>query len=123
VLLLAVSFCFAVTWQTDSSPFTFFTSGVKRNDNRMGASRAGLWCMTNASKGAVIFHYRLPSKVTAATLHIYNLSGHAVRKFDLRPGADIVSWDIGQQGICAGVYMAAMRQGAFEKKIQLSIVK
>jgi hypothetical protein len=111
----------AVPWQMDSSPFYFPTVSVA---NRLHApAQASLLCRPATSKGVVTIQYNLPQNAKGATLGIYNLSGVRIQSFDLAPGTNVIRWGVSSQRIAAGVYLAALRYGTVENKIQISIVK
>ena len=112
----------AVTWQMDSGPFTFPGVSVK-NQAHSNAAQAALWCRPTISKGVVTIQYSLPQNAKGAKLSIYNLSGVRIQSFDCAPGTNVISWGVSAQRIAAGVYLAAMRYGTVENKIQISIVK
>jgi hypothetical protein len=80
-------------------------------------------CRPVISKGVVSIQYSLPQNAKGATLGIYNLSGVRVQSFDLAPGTNMVRWGVSSQRIASGIYLAALRYGTVENKIQISIVK
>jgi hypothetical protein len=75
------------------------------------------------SRGIVTFQYSLPEGTKNAKLMIYSLSGVRVETLDLASGSNSVTWNFSKHKIGAGIYLAAMRFGSFENKIQISIVK
>ncbi len=112
----------AVTWQMDSAPFGFPGTAVKYF-RQSDASRAALNCNPSMCNGYVTFQYALPQGAKNARLTIYNLVGKVVESFDLSAEANTVRWGVEKNNVVTGVYLAAMRYGSFENKIQISIVK
>jgi hypothetical protein len=121
VALMAPLLAGAAQWTINSDAFDFPT-GVKFFRQPV-QSRASLTCKPGINKGFVTFQYSLPSGTKNAKLSIYNLSGARVESIDLSPAGTSVMWNITKHRIAAGVYLAAMRYGTFENKIQISIVK
>jgi hypothetical protein len=121
VALMAPLIAGAAQWKIDSDAFDFPT-GV-RSFKQVVASHATLTCKPGINKGFVTFMYSLPSGTKNAKLSIYNLSGARIESIDLSPTGSSVMWNIAKRRIAAGIYLAAMRYGTFENKIQISIVK
>jgi hypothetical protein len=111
----------AVPWQMDSNPFYF--PGVSVKNRVHSPAQISLLCRPVISKGVVSIQYSLPQNAKGATLGIYNLSGVRVQSFDLAPGTNMVRWGVSSQRIASGIYLAALRYGTVENKIQISIVK
>jgi hypothetical protein len=108
-------------WTMNSAPFNYPT-GVRYNKQTV-PSRAILARKAGINKGIVTFQYSLPASAKGAKLSIYNISGACVESFDLTPAGNSVIWNTAKRKIAAGIYIAAMRYGSFENKIQISIVK
>ncbi|HMD67356.1 MAG TPA: hypothetical protein VKF42_00660 [Chitinivibrionales bacterium] len=121
VALTAPLLAGAAQWTIDSDAFDFPT-GV-RPFKQAVVSRATLTCKPGINKGIVTFQYSLPIGTKNAKLSIYSLSGARIESIDLSPTGTSVMWNISKRRIAAGVYLAAMRYGTFENKIQISIVK
>jgi hypothetical protein len=111
----------AVTWTMNSDLFNFPT-GVRYNKQTI-SSHAILARKAGINKGIVTFQYSLPAGTKSAKLSIYNISGARVESIDLSPAGTTVLWNTTKRKIAAGIYIAAMRYGSFENKIQISIVK
>lgn len=122
VVLLMPLLAQAVTWQMDSSPFSFPTVSVL-GTTHMIASQTAIRSSFDASRGIVSFSFNLPSTVQGAKLKVYNSGGVMVKAFDLSTQAGSVQWNISKSKVAAGVYLASLRYGDVENKIQLSIVK
>jgi hypothetical protein len=122
IALMAPLIVGAVPWQMDSSPFVFPGSGVKFL-KQTNASQAVLKYKQGISRGFVTFQYSLPQGTKTARLAIYDLFGKQIESIDLSAGANSVQWDIAKRNVAAGIYLAALRYGSFENKIQISIVK
>jgi hypothetical protein len=122
VVVLSPLLVGAVTWQMDSSPFTFPAVSVL-NSTHMAGSQMAIKCKYDAAQGIVAFSYDLPSTATAAKLKVYNTGGVMVKSFDLRTGNGTVQWNISKNKVAPGVYMASLKYGNVEKKTQISIVK
>ena len=120
-VLLVCSMAFAVTWQMDSSPFTFPAAGVVQRDLRHAAQGAFRYTM-NAPKGILTFHYVLPAGCTSATLRLYRPSGALVGSTAVPAGGSF-TWRFADEKASAGVYVAALRFAGAEKKIAITIVK
>jgi hypothetical protein len=105
-----------------SSPFTFESAGVI-TQKQINSAQTFLKYRSNAARGFVTIQYSLPQSAQGATLNIYNLSGVRVASYNLRPGLNSIYWGVNGRKAAAGVYLAAMRFGNVEKKIQISIVK
>ncbi len=119
--ILAVS---ATPWQAiDSNPFSFYGPNAVRFSKQANASQATLKYKPGLSKGFVTFQYSLPAGAKSAKLNIYNLSGSLIESFDLAAGTTSKVWSFGSRKAAAGIYLATMRCGSFENKIQISIVK
>jgi hypothetical protein len=112
----------AVTWQLDSSPFSFPTVS-----SRMGSqaviSQTEFTSTYDAGRGIVSFRFNLPSLTKGATLNVFNHNGVKVRSFDLGQGISSVQWNVSKKTIAAGIYLASLRFGTVEKSTQISIVK
>jgi flagellar hook assembly protein FlgD len=117
ILLVAFSMTSAVIWEMSSEPFTV---GIAKG-RQMVTQRSDL--RYRAIHGTMTFHYNIPSGEKNATLTIYNLSGHLIKKFDLKQGTTSTNWPIAQAGVSNGIYMAALKGGAIEKRITISIIK
>jgi hypothetical protein len=122
VALMAPLIVGAVPWQMDSSPFVFPGSGVKLLKQSNG-SQAFLKYKQGICRGYVTFQYSLPQGIKTARLDIYDLFGKQIESLGLSAGANSVQWSIAKRNVAAGIYLAAMRYGSFENKIQISIVK
>ncbi len=112
----------AAQWTIDSSPFDFPNTGVRFNRAAV-SSHATLAYKPGVSRGVVTFLYSLPASARAAQLSVYSLSGVLLDRFSLTPAASAVQWNVSKRSVGSGVYLAVMRCGALENKIQLSIVK
>jgi flagellar hook assembly protein FlgD len=122
VVVLSPFLAGAVTWQMDSSPFTFPAVSVL-NGNRVAASQTAIKCRFDAVRGIVAFSYDLPATAEGAKLKVYNTGGVMVKRFDLRAGSSAVQWNTSGGSVAPGIYMASLKYGNLEKKIPISIVK
>jgi hypothetical protein len=121
-LIAAPLFVGAAQWTISSDPFGFPTSSV-RFDKPVSHARAALTYKSGLSKGFINFQYSLPEGAGGARLSIYNLTGMRMVSFDLPAGSNTVMWSFGNRRIAPGIYLATMRCGSLETKIQVSIVK
>jgi flagellar hook assembly protein FlgD len=112
----------AVAWQLDSSPFSFPTTNVLGSNHQI-ASQSAIKSSIDAARGIVSFSCALPSRAQGAKLKVYNSSGVMVKDFDLQTGASSVQWNVSKNKVAAGIYLACLRYGDVENKIQISIVK
>jgi hypothetical protein len=113
----------AVTWTGDSNQFKWTDGTPVLGSHQQAVSQVNLQYRPEFSKGAVTFLYELPSQAQGAKLVIYNVSGSLIRDFDLEPGKGSVRWFFTGDRSAAGVYVACMRYGSADKKIQIAIVK
>jgi hypothetical protein len=112
----------AVTWTADSNQFHWIqTSTINRS--LLTASQLAFHYRADLATGSVTILYNLPSRAKGAKINIYNVSGVLLKTFDLQSGSKAVQWNIAKDNAAAGIYVAALRCGDVEKKIQLSIVK
>jgi hypothetical protein len=112
----------AVTWQMDSSPFSFPAVSTI-NGNHMIVSQSAIRCNYDAVRGIVAIRYTLPKVAKNAKLNIYNIGGVMIKTFDCAPGSNAIAWNLGSNKVAAGIYLASMRYGNVENKTQISIVK
>jgi len=112
----------AAQWSITSAPFDFPGVGVRFNKSASPA-QSSLTYRSGMSRGLVTFQYSLPEGTKNAKLQIYSLSGVRVESLDLAAGSNSVAWNFSKRKIGSGIYLAAMRFGSFENKIQISIVK
>jgi hypothetical protein len=117
--LLAV----AVTWTGDSNQFRWTDGTPALMSNQLAPSPITLQCRSGFLNGSVTFLYNLPSRAPGAKLTIFNVSGALVKSFHLEPGVGSVHWSFVKDRAAAGVYVASMRYGTVDKKIQIAIVK
>ena len=120
VLVNAVGI-FAVTWQMDSSPFSFPGTGVGQA-KIIPQARVILRYIPD-NKGKVVLMYQLPYGIDNAALKIYNLRGNLVASFHVKSGSSVVQWSPRKNNVTSGVYMASLRYGREEAKIKLSILE
>jgi flagellar hook assembly protein FlgD len=118
IILLAFSMTSAVIWEMSSDPFTV---GIAGKGRKTISRQSDLRYME--LQGGITFHYTIPSSEKNATLTIFNLSGHLVKRFDLKQGTTNISWPIAQTSVSKGIYIAALKGGVIEKQITISIVK
>ena len=112
----------AAQWTITSDPFGFPTSGVHFSKPVVNTS-ASLRYKSGLTRGLVAFQYSLPEGAKSARLTIYNLSGVRIDSFDLPAGSNSAAWNFGNRRIANGIYLATMRYGSLENKIQFSVVK
>ena len=112
----------AVTWTGDSSPFSFPTTNVLGSKHLI-ASQSVIKSSFDAARGIVSFSCALPSRAQGAKLKVYNSSGVMVKDFDLQAGNSSVQWNVSKNKVAGGVYLASLRYGDVENKLQISIVK
>ena len=119
-LFLAISFSFAVTWQMDSNQFRWSGTG-KTNETVTSDSRPLLLYRFDVARAIVTFHTVSVKK--NARLSVYSVNGVLVKKFDLSSGSNTIRWNITQDHVTAGIYIACLQQGSFENRIKISIIK
>jgi hypothetical protein len=110
----------AATWTITSDPFAVTAVRYNKISN---PAQSILKYKPGASRGIVTFQYSLPEGTKNAKLTIYSLSGVRVESLDLAAGSSSVTWNFSKRKVGAGIYLASMRFGSFENKIQISIVK
>jgi hypothetical protein len=110
-------------WTGDSNPFQWTGGMPVLNDNHRALLQVTLQCRQEFSNGTVTILYDLPTNVSGARLFIYSVSGSLIKDFKLEPGKGKVRWSASQDKVAAGVYVASMRYGTADKKIQIAIVK
>jgi len=113
----------AVTWQMDSSPFTFPVTGVLNGSAQITTYQLGLKSRYDGSIGIVTFSFNLPSQINKAKLSVYNCGGVLVQKFDLLQGSSFVQWNVSRKNVKSGIYLASLSYGNVEKNIKISIDK
>jgi hypothetical protein len=118
IILVAFSMTSAVIWEMSSEPFTV---GIAGKGRQIVLRQSDL--RYTAINGSMTFHYNIPSDIKNATLTIYNLSGHQVKSFNLKQGTTCIHWPLAQARVSKGIYIAALKSGAIEKQITISIVK
>jgi flagellar hook assembly protein FlgD len=122
IVVLAPLLAGAVTWQMDSSPFSFPATSVFGGAH-MIASPSAIKSSFDEARGIVSFSCNLPSRAEGAKLRVYNSNGVMVKAFELQTGTSSVQWNVSKNKVAAGVYLASLRYGDVENKIQISIVK
>lgn len=120
LLFLAFSFSFAVTWEMDSNEFQWTGIG-KINETVTSDSRPFLLYRMDVARAIVTFHTASVTK--SARLSIYSLNGVLVKKFDLSSGNNTIKWNVTQDHVTTGIYIACLEQGSFENRIKISIIK
>ena len=121
VVLINAIGIFAVTWQMDSSPFSFPTTGVGQAMNAPQA-RVNFYCVS-INNGLVLLRYQLPYGIDNGVLKIFGLSGNLIASFKVNYGSTSVQWSSRKNKVTSGVYMAALRYGSKEEKIKFSILQ
>jgi len=112
----------AVTWQMDSSPFSFADVGITPHPRP--DRNAGVFRYKTAVHGRVVtVQCELPSGVADATLSIHLLSGRLIESFALHSGSNTVTWRMKRFAGTSGLYLAAIRYGSVAKTIPLCAVK
>jgi hypothetical protein len=112
----------AVTWQMDSSPFSFSpTSAVQKTVARQ--SPQAIICKPDIARGAVMFRYTIPAGVRSVTLSIYDLAGACLATIGLKPGRTSAQWGTPENRIGAGAYLAILHYGSTEISTRFSIIK
>ena len=112
---------FAVTWQKDSSPFSFPTTGAGQTIN-VPQARANFRCVS-VNNGLVTMKYQLPSGIENGVLNIFGLRGNRIASFNVNSSSTSIQWSARKNNVTSGVYMAALQCGAKEERIKLSIVQ
>jgi hypothetical protein len=118
MVMAAFSITSAVIWEMSSEPFTV---GIAAKGRQMVTRQSDL--RYAAILGTLTFHFNIPPEVTNATLTIHNLSGHLIKRFDLKQGTTSINWPVAQARVSNGIYLAALNGGAIEKRISISIIK
>jgi hypothetical protein len=126
-VLLAIAFSApllvgAVTLTKDSNIFSFPGIGVKYQV-RMNPAQAGFRALPGVRGGAVVLQYKIPQNEKNATLSIYNLAGTTIDVIKLPAGSASVRWNVAKSRSATGIYLAALRYGVVESRLQFSLVK
>jgi len=113
----------AVTWQMDSSPFTFPSLAIKDNNAGLGHADLNLRIGKSSHDGSVEFNFRVPVGSGTSTLCIYSLNGVQIQDYNLSHTLTSVRWDCDKDQVTAGVYIASLKCGVAEKKLRFSIIQ
>lgn len=121
ILLLALPLAAgAVQWTKESAEFTF-TVGVEKNVQSTTLSPA-LHCRYDAGKGAAIFRCVVPIEAKKAVFSVYSLSGALISAAEIKAGTSVFEWRASGKKVPAGIYVAVVRYGSADQKLQFSII-
>jgi hypothetical protein len=113
----------AVTWTGDSNQFKWNDDTPVIEANQQIQTKATLQYRAEFSRGSLTILYNLPASVSGARLIIYDVSGSLIKDFALKCGKGAIHWSFESDSVAAGVYVACMRYGTADKKIQIAIIK
>ena len=112
----------AVTWEKDSAPFTFPSSGT-RETLPAGKCTGVFGCSLNRRSGAVEFVYSLPPGVRDATVSVCTALGREVARVRVGSGGGRVTWAEPAKRMAGGVYVARLTHGSFEQRLRFVMSK
>jgi hypothetical protein len=112
----------AVTLTGESNVFSFPGDAV-RYQLKMNASEVGLRALSGINNGSITIQYILPKGIKSANLSIYNVAGARVDVLSLSANSNSIRWAVSKNKIPTGIYLAVLRTGSVEKRIQISVVK